>query len=381
MKILLVGEYSRLHNSLKEGLVQLGHEVAIVATGDHFKNYEVDYSIRARFLNDYWLIRKTKNLVYRLTRLDLGRIESALRFYFLIPTLKDYTHIQLINSNALETYPQLSLWLYKKLLTKKTTLSLLVCGDETPVNDYLLKNKLRYSVFTPYLQKESLKGAFQHALSYTKPKHRQLFEWVNKRCDRLIVSDLDYKIPMVAMNYAVKFIPNPINTHKIVVEKTASQSPIVIFLGINRVSYHQKGIIFFEEALKIIKEKYGNQVTTITSENVPYEQYIDSYRQAHILLDQVYGFDQGYNALEAMAKGKVVFTGAEIEFKSHYQLTETVAINALPDTQAIVKELSFLIDNPEQLRQIGINARRFIEKEHYYIQIAKEYLAEWDSER
>ena len=41
---------------------------------------------------------------------------------------------------------------------------------------------------------------------------------------------------------------------------------------------------------------------------------IKNYEQAHIILDQVYAFDQGYNALEAMAKGKVVFTGAEAIF-------------------------------------------------------------------
>jgi DNA-binding response OmpR family regulator len=52
MKILLVGEYSRLHNSLKEGLNELGHQVTIIATGDHFKNYvylfERDCSIQRR---------------------------------------------------------------------------------------------------------------------------------------------------------------------------------------------------------------------------------------------------------------------------------------------------------------------------------------------
>ena len=48
MKILLVGEYSRLHNSLKEGLVSLGHEVIIVGCGDKFKQFPVDYSIYAK---------------------------------------------------------------------------------------------------------------------------------------------------------------------------------------------------------------------------------------------------------------------------------------------------------------------------------------------
>ena len=52
MKILLLGEYSRLHNSLKEGLVALGHEVTIVGCGDKFKKFPVDYSIYAAVCND-----------------------------------------------------------------------------------------------------------------------------------------------------------------------------------------------------------------------------------------------------------------------------------------------------------------------------------------
>ena len=52
MKILLLGEYSRLHNSLKEGLVALGHEVTIVGCGDKFKKLPVDYSIYAQICNE-----------------------------------------------------------------------------------------------------------------------------------------------------------------------------------------------------------------------------------------------------------------------------------------------------------------------------------------
>jgi hypothetical protein len=83
-----------------------------------------------------------------------------------------------------------------------------------------------------------------------------------------------------------------------------------------------------------------------------------------IILDQVYSFDQGYNALEAMAKGKVVFTGAENEFIKYYNLTEKVALNALPDLDYLVKELDYLIENPNEIIAIGTRARKFIEKEH-----------------
>ncbi len=112
---------------------------------------------------------------------------------------------------------------------------------------------------------------------------------------------------------------------------------------------------------------------------MPYDAYIQAYARAHIILDQVYAYDQGYNALEAMAKGKVVFTGAEKEFMEYYQLTERVAVNALPDADAIAKELSFLIEHPDALTAIGKRARAFVEKEHDYIKIAQKYVDAWCS--
>jgi hypothetical protein len=48
MKILLVGEYSRLHNSLKEGLLKLGHEVILLGSNDGFKDYPVDLRIKKK---------------------------------------------------------------------------------------------------------------------------------------------------------------------------------------------------------------------------------------------------------------------------------------------------------------------------------------------
>ena len=79
-----------------------------------------------------------------------------------------------------------------------------------------------------------------------------------------------------------------------------------------------------------------------------------------------------------MAKGKVVFTGAESEFLNHYQLQEDeVCINALPDENEITAKLSYLIERPEQLIKISKSAREFIEKEHNYKIIAQKYLACW----
>ena len=86
-----------------------------------------------------------------------------------------------------------------------------------------------------------------------------------------------------------------------------------------------------------------------------------------------------YLALEAMAKGKVVFTGAGIEFNNHYQIKQKVAIDAKNDVDYLVNELIFLIENPDEITAIGKSARAFIENEHDYIKIAQKYIEKWTS--
>ena len=91
-----------------------------------------------------------------------------------------------------------------------------------------------------------------------------------------------------------------------------------------------------------------------------------------------YSHDQGYNALEAMAKGKVVFTGAGKHFKEHYQLDHTVAMDATPDPAQIASELEQLILHPERIAEIAKNAKAFVAKHHDHIAIAQKYLDIWN---
>lgn len=379
MKILLLGEYSRLHNSLKEGLITFGHEVTIVGCGDKFKQFPVDFSIYARICNDNKIANFLFKSIRKVIGLDFEKIEKAIRFYLLIPKLNGYQHVQLINSDALETYPILSRFLYKKLFQQIKNRSLLICGDETPIVDYWFQKELKYSVLTPYFEDKSLENQFQFPLKYRKESYRKTFDWLKENCQKLITSDLDYEIPMQKMGFETTFILNPINVDKIAFQNTEIKDKIVIFLGINRLSYIKKGIIYFEKALEIIRERYADEIEIIVTENLPYNDYILQYNKAHILLDQVFAYDQGYNALEAMAKGKVVFTGAETEFLNQYQLQEDeVCINALPDENEIAAKISFLIEHPEKIMEISKNARNFVEKEHDYKTIAAKYLTCWE---
>lgn len=376
MRILLIGEFSRLHNSLKEGLVALGHEVIIVANGDGFKNYPVDLSTKAR-ISESKLMKLPRKVIYKLTNIDIAALEFGFRFYFHLKKLKNFDIVQLINEAPIQTIPIFERFLLKKIFKNNTKIFLLCCGVDYVVAKYLIEKKERYSIMNPYFENPDAKKEYLFILDYLKSNHKKTHDLVYQNIEGVIASDIDYLLPLQNHPKFLGLIPNPINTDKIQFLNTAISDKIIIFLGINRGTYFTKGISFFEQALEIIKTNYPDKIEIIIAENLPYLDYISKYNKAHIILDYIYGFDQGYNALEAMAKGKVVFTGAEKEFEKYYNLSDKVAVNALPDVENIVENLSFLIENPDEITAIGKRARSFIEKEHQYVMVAQKYLDVW----
>lgn len=376
MKILLVGEYSRLHNTLKEALILLGHEVEIAGSGDGFKNFPVDYNFEAQWSQKPFL-RFINKFTNRIFRLNLDFLERGIRFYFIHKRFQNYDLVQLINEAPIQTVLPLEKYLLKKLFQHNKTVFLLSCGIDYTCLHYMMQRQFRYSLLDPYFKDSSLIYEYDYVLKYVNESHRKLHNFVYQRINGVIASDMDYAIPLRENPKLLGLISNPINIGLLPYKVPNIEHKIIIFMGINRLNYHKKGIPFFEKALAIIEQKYPTKVQVIITENIPYQQYIKLYDEAHILLDQIYAYDQGYNALEAMAKGKVVFTGAETEFMDHYTLTERIAINALPDVNQIVAELSYLIENPTKIVTISHRARAFVEQEHDYLKVAEKYLSTW----
>lgn len=376
MRILLVGEYSRLHNSLKEGLIEFQHDVFIVSDGDGFKNYPVDFSIEAKWCNNY-IINLFRQSIFKLVKFDIAKIERGLRFYFLLPKFKNFDVVQIINELPIKTIPFLELFLLKRLKKKNAKFFILSSGSDYWNVTYCLENKSFKSIFQPLFNTPQLKENYRFCLDYLKPSHQKINKYLSRNCNGIIATDFDYVIPLENNDKYIGLIPNPVNILKLDSPELVIKESICIFLGINKWNYFQKGINYFEEALKIIKTRYTNRVNIVIAKNLPYNQYISSYNKAHILLDQVFANDQGYNALEAMAKGKVVFTGAEKKFTEYYQLKYEVCINAKPDVNYLVEKLSHLIENHDQIITIGNRAKQFIQENHDHKKIAKAYINKW----
>ena len=96
MKILLLGEYSNVHNTLAEGLRQLGHQVTVASNGDFWKNYPRDIDLQ-----------RTASL--------WGKISFAFRLLRALPKLRGYDVVQLINPLFVEIKAERLFALYRYL--------------------------------------------------------------------------------------------------------------------------------------------------------------------------------------------------------------------------------------------------------------------------
>lgn len=383
MKILLVGEYSGFHNSLKKGLLTLGHQVVIVGNGDSFKKFPVDIALEAKWFKKKWFLKKIKNVIYSFTSFDLADVELYYRYKKIAYLFKDYDVIQLVNSIPFLAHPKTEKKIFVDLLKRnpKCHVFLHGGGTEVPWVNFMLNQKEGFSSLTPYLKDNKLKSIYKSSLKYTLPEYKRYFSFLLDKLSYIIPSDIDYQIAYKWEEKACPMISAPIDYSVLEYKKIEVSDKIIIFCGINSKNKHSKGISFFLEALDLIKKKYANKVQIQITRNLPYKEYIKVYDESHILLDQCLSYDQGYNAREAMAKGKVVFSGANADFKSYYDLSEKEMplIEAKPDVAYLVSKLSFLIENPEVLSDISIKARAFIEKHHNHNAIAKKYLNTWAS--
>lgn len=376
MRVLLVGEYSLLHNSLKEGLLELGHEVVLIGNKDGFRKYPLDYNYEPKYLN-FKILTIPRKIIYRLFKFDFAGLETGFRFFLFLPKLQNFDVVQFINEASVKTTSGFELYLMKKLCSANKKAFMLSTGIDYSTLRYYIENPSKKSILQPYFTNPKEDKEFKAFYAYLSKSHSKIHDFIKEKFNGIIATDFDYVEANSKNPKYSGFIPCPVNTKKLISKELVIAEKIIIFLGISKWSYHQKGILFFEKALDIIQKKYSDKVEIIIANTIPYPVYIELYNKAHILLDQAYSCDQGYNALEAMAKGKVVFTGAESEFMEYYKISERVCINALPDVDYLVDELSFLIENPTEITAIGKRARAFIEKEHDYIKVAKQYLDFW----
>ncbi len=269
MRILLVGEYSGFHNSLKHGLEALGHEVVILAGGDGFKRYPVDVAVHSTAFDHKWL-QKIKVGMYRLTGVDIFSVWLWLRFRESVKSQKHYDIVQFINSSPFNCTPATEWKFIRPLLKSNNKTILVACGDDFEYARYLVHEHEGYSIMDVVRGHPSHRSRLAGTLKYLTTGYKRNYKKLVAQCAHVIPSNTDYAMALNDQPKARPIIKAPIVLDKFPLTQNENLTVIQIFLGINVSNFWKKGINYFLDALEIIKENYGDRVSITIARNLPY---------------------------------------------------------------------------------------------------------------
>lgn len=355
MKILLLGEFSGLHKNLKQGLLELGHEVTIASSGDGWKNIDRDIDLSYR----------NKILPTRITK--------RMYLFFDLNKLCDFDIVQIMNPFILYKSYFPNKYYLNKIIKNNKKVFMLAAGDDAYFWKYG-RERLKYGPFD-----DSLKYDYkQKNHFYETAKMYKFNEYIANLVDGIIPIMFEYEISYDGHKNLQKTIPIPMNVNEIQYNENDIANKIVVFHGLNRYGF--KGTRHVEEAFKILEKKYPNDLELIIDGNMPLEKYLEVMRKTNIIIDQTNSYSLGVNGIYALAMGKVVLGGAEPESLKSLGVENSPVINIKPNAQGIVEEIEKLLEKKEQIKDIGLQSRKFAEETHGHIEIAKKYLKTWGAE-
>lgn len=366
MKILLLGEYSNVHNTLAKGLGELGHQVTVASDGDSWKDYPRDIDLK----RDPSQPHERLSFIWRLLKA--------------LPQMRGYDIVQIINPMFLELKAEHIMPIYRYLRRHNKKIVLGSFGIDyywVSVNTDI--RPLRY-------------GDFNFGETLRTDPEAQIYrdEWIGtakERLNREIALDCDGIVAGLYEYWAtynevhtvcpdgreirdkMRFIPFPIVMPEIY-RTSFFGGPLKLFAGISRGRSAYKGTDIMLKAAERLKNKYPDKLDLRVVEGVPFDEYCRILDGSDAILDQLYSYTPSMNSLLAMSKGIIVIGGGEPE---NYDILNEKElrpiINVQPDEQSVYDELEQLILHPERIPELKRQSVEYIKRHHDYIKVARQY--------
>lgn len=361
MKILLFGEFSGYFNCLKKGFQALGHEVFLASDGDGVKNFPSDF------------------------RWDVNpQIPQPLRMFFVL--LKVYFHRHLFRGY------DVVLFISPKLFGKRPILN-------KPIYNYLLKNNnLTYLVGAGlyntsfkfwYEKKDSKYYGYTSAYIKECKNQREVSNYYNQagieweknllsRITGIIPIWYEYAEPYRGYSNLKKTIRTPIDLDKFSYKaNVVRDGKVVFFHGLSRPC---KGGEFILAAFDRLRDKHKDDAVFIAAGGLPFDEYMEIIDRTNVIVDDANSYSFCMNAFFSMLKGKVVMGGAEPEGNLELGYEDVPVINITPNVDQICQAIENLIENKSEIESLGLKSRKFVEKYHDTVEVAKTFISQFESD-
>lgn len=362
MKILLIGEYSNVHATLAEGLRQQGHKVTVVSNGDFWKDYPRDIDVS----------RKPGRF---------GGIRLLARIYSILPRLRGYDVVQLINPLFFELKAEQLFPIYRYLRKHNGKVFLGGFGmDWYWVHTCTNEKPLRYSDFNFGDQVRTDPEAIRYQHDWLGTAKERLNKLIAQDCDGIITGLYEYwACYHPVFPDKTTFIPYPIKLPPTPPKFVERPHKTTIFIGINRERSAYKGTDIMLRAAEAIQSKYPDCMQLLIAESVPFEEYSRMMEGADAILDQLYAYTPSMNPLLAMSKGIICIGGGEPE---NYEILGEQElrpiINVEPTYESVYQQLEQLVLHPERIPALKCQSIDYVRRHHDYQKVARQYLEFWN---
>lgn len=369
MRILLLGDYSNVHNTLAKGLKALGHECVVASDGDHWKDYPRDIDLK-RDLS------------------TVGTIGFLWRLMKALPSFRGYDIVQIINPIFIELKAEKMYWFYDYLRKHNKKIVLGAFGMDyywAQVNTEI--RPLRYSDFNIGDTVRMDPPAVDFREDWIGTPKEKLTKYVAHDADWIVAGLQEYWATYNAvpeLRDKMSFIPFPIKMPEERIDEGSCishlpfgggrEGALKLFVGISRNRSAYKGTDIMLAAAKAVKEKYPDKLDLQIAEGVPFAQYQYMMDNSDAILDQLYSYTPAMNSLLAMSKGIINIGGGEPE---NYEIIGEnelrPIVNVLPTFESCFEEIEKLVLHPELVPEMKRQSIEYVKKHHDYIKVAKQY--------
>lgn len=362
MKILLLGEASFVHSTLRKGFSELDHDVILMSDGNKRNNCPRDIDLRR---NMKW-----------------GKLSGIFLLFKLLVNCRklfgnDIVQIQNFQFVPLKVWLNNILLILLKLGNKKIVKCCLT--DDIIVFRSQANGMLKYSdthIGTIAINEEENKERIAEQM---RPEYIRYCEYANKKADALLPCLYEYYVYYNIPEYKDKLyymplpmeIPNDVFTH---IHKV--QFPIKVLVGIQEKRDYIKGAAKIAKYIERLSQENPGNIEIKKVYDVPYDDYCKMLDEADVLVDQLYSYTPSMNSLAAMAHGAVVIGGGEEEYYDFIgEKTLRPIINVRPmDDEYNMNMLRNTLLYPEKIEQMKYEGIEFIRKHHDYLLIAKQHI-------
>lgn len=364
MKILFIGDYSNLHTTLARELRKMGHQADVLSDKCGYMNLETDF-----------FLKREKGFK--------GGIKYLYDLFSLLPRLKDYDVVQLINTNFLSLRPAKIKYFFDRLKEQNRSIFLTLAGNDYFYVKACYDAKLfRFSEFK--IGNEFTSGCKKN------PEH--MYGWLsnsNKKLSEYLIEELNGAMSvlpeydMVArplLGDRLAFTNLPIDFSELPKPTHFTEDKVTLFVAMRSGVEHWKGTKQLYKVAQEIEQEYPDKVKMELAQDLSLQEFLSRMSKSDIVLDQLYAYSPAMTALYAMGMGKVAATGAQPEYYTYIGDPQSRPIFSLSPFDKDIKErLVELINDRDQILTKGEEGKIITEKFNDSKIVAKKFLNHWEN--